>query len=80
MARLFIALALAFCTLWNVNAQSSRSGINLSVWPGLSTQRLDTIRGNTLLNIGLNSRMNRLSGIGVNVLGATTKGVSILYE
>ena len=73
MIRILIALSLAFFSLLNANAQSSRSGINLSIWPGLSTQRTDTIRGNTLLNIGLNSRMNRLNGIGVNVLGATTK-------
>ena len=73
MIRILIALSLAFFSLWNANAQSSRSGINLSIWPSLSTQRTDTIRGNTLLNIGLNSRMNRLNGIGVNVLGATTK-------
>ena len=73
MIRLVITLTLAFFSIWNASAQTSRSGINLSIWPSLSTQRLDTIHGNTLLNIGLNSRMNRLSGIGVNVLGATTK-------
>ena len=72
MIRLLITLTLAFFTIWNASAQTSRTGINLSIWPSLSTQRLDTIRGNTLLNIGLNSRMNRLKGIGVNVLGATT--------
>lgn len=73
MIRILITLTLAFFSIWNASAQSLRSGINLSIWPNLSTQRLDTIHGNTLLNIGLNSRMNRLSGIGVNVLGATTK-------
>jgi len=69
---LFSLAFLCLCTM-NINAQSTGlGGINLSLWPGLSTQRLDTIRGKTLLNIGLNSRMNRLNGIGINVLGATT--------
>jgi len=58
--------------LWYHPTQLSAQAINLSLWPNISTQRLDTLRGHTLLNIGLNSRMNKLSGIGANVLGATT--------
>lgn len=47
-------------------------GINLSLWPGIATQRLDTVNGKTFLNIGIASKMNQLTGIGINVLGSTT--------
>lgn len=44
-------------------------GINLSLWKNISTQRADTV-GSTCFNLGLFSSMNRLNGVGVNVLGA----------
>ncbi|MBR1941789.1 MAG: hypothetical protein IJ845_10775 [Bacteroidaceae bacterium] len=54
-------------------AQSSGiGGINLSLWPGIATQGVDTVSGKPLLNLGVNSKMNQLTGIGVNVLGSTT--------
>ena len=37
----------------------------------LSTQRTDTV-GSTFFNLGIFSAMNRLNGLGVNVLGAVT--------
>ncbi len=43
-------------------------GINLSLWKNVATQRTDTI-GSTCLNLGLFSSMNRLNGLGLNVLG-----------
>lgn len=49
-----------------------RTGINLSLWKNVATQRSDTV-GTTWLNIGLCSDMNRLDGIGVNVLGSSVR-------
>ena len=43
-------------------------GINLSLWKSLSTQRTDTV-GSTCFNLGIFSSMNRLDGLGINVLG-----------
>jgi len=46
-------------------------GVNLSLWKNVATQRTDTV-GSTLLNVGIFSSMNRLNGLGVNVLGGVT--------
>ncbi len=51
-----------------VSAQNG-AGINLSLWKDISTQRFDTTK-TTYLNIGILSTMNRLNGIGVNVIGS----------
>ena len=48
-----------------------RTKINLSLWKNLATQRTDTV-GNTAFNLGVFSAMNRLNGLGVNVLAAVT--------
>lgn len=48
------------------------AGVNLSLWKNIATQRNDTV-GRTILNIGLFSAMNRLTGVGVNAIGAVTK-------
>ena len=52
-------------------ARKERAGINLSLWKNLATQRTDTV-GSTFLNLGIFSAMNRLNGLGVNVLGSVT--------
>ncbi|WP_418697482.1 LA_2272 family surface repeat-containing protein [Bacteroides sp.] len=44
-------------------------GINLSLWKNIATQRTDTV-GSTCFNLGLFSAMNRLDGLGINILGA----------
>ncbi|MCD8091820.1 MAG: hypothetical protein LUF01_02910 [Bacteroides sp.] len=44
-------------------------GINLSLWKDISTQRTDTV-GSTCFNLGIFSAMNRLNGVGINILGA----------
>ena len=53
------------------SARKEKNGINLSLWKNLSTQRTDTV-GSTFFNLGIFSAMNRLNGLGVNVLGAVT--------
>ena len=53
------------------SARKEKTGINLSLWKNLSTQRTDTV-GSTFFNLGIFSAMNRLNGLGVNVLGAVT--------
>lgn len=44
-------------------------GVNISLWKNISTQRTDTL-GSTCFNLGIFSAMNRLDGIGINILGA----------
>lgn len=44
-------------------------GVNISLWKNISTQRTDTV-GSTCFNLGLFSAMNRLDGLGMNILGA----------
>ncbi len=48
------------------------TGICLSLWKNLSTQRNDTTR-NTCVNLGAFSSLNRLNGIGVNVVGTVVR-------
>lgn len=66
-------LFLLLLSAGSVQAQSdkrqNRTGINLSLWKNLATQRTDMV-GSTFLNIGAFSALNRLNGPGVNVLGA----------
>lgn len=47
-------------------------GINLSLWKGVSTQTADSI-GSTLLNAGIFSFQNNLTGLGINLLGSVTR-------
>ena len=47
-------------------------GINLSLWKRISTQPNDST-GSTLLNIGLFSSLNNLSGLGINAIGSITR-------
>ena len=44
-------------------------GVNLSLWKNMSTQQTDTV-GSTCFNLGLFSSMNRLNGVGINLLGS----------
>lgn len=50
--------------------EKTAAGVNLSLWKNVATQRSDTLN-HTFLNVGLLSSMNRLNGIGVNILGGT---------
>ncbi|WP_294629743.1 hypothetical protein [uncultured Bacteroides sp.] len=54
-------------------AQNRSAGINLSVWKGICTQPHDSTQ-TTYVNIGLLSTLNRLNGVGVNVLGSVVHG------
>ncbi|MCD8292989.1 MAG: hypothetical protein LUC23_04420 [Prevotellaceae bacterium] len=67
--RYCLSLVLAFLSMLIKEGEASAQGVNLSLWKGVATQRTDTV-GGTTLNIGLFSAMNRLNGVGVNVLGA----------
>ena len=46
-------------------------GVNISLWKNISTQRTDTV-GSTCFNLGVFSSMNRLNGLGMNILGSVT--------
>lgn len=78
-SRLQILTLLFLLTVGTLFAQNKgttiagkRPGINLSLWKGISTQRTDTV-GNTFLNMGILSTMNRLNGLGVNVIGSVVR-------
>lgn len=51
---------------------SEKTGIDLSLWHNISTQPNDST-SSTLLNLGIISKMNKLYGVGLNVLGGVTK-------
>ena len=53
-------------------AQNRSAGINLSIWKGISTQPLDSTQ-TSYINIGIQSSMNRLNGVGVNILGGVVR-------
>ena len=48
-----------------------KTGIDLSLWHNISTQRNDST-GSTMLNLGITSKVHNLYGVGVNVLGSVT--------
>lgn len=64
MKRIILISLLALCQQFFY----AGNPINLSLWKGVSTQRPDST-GFTSFNLGILSSMNRLNGIGVNVLG-----------
>lgn len=56
----------------SLTAQNKSGGINLSVWKNVSTQPVDSAQ-TTYFNLGLASYMNRLNGLGINVLVGTVR-------
>lgn len=56
----------------SVSGQPKHSGINLSLWKGVATQRMDSTQS-TWFNLGLLSEMNAMSGVSVNVLSGITR-------
>lgn len=79
MKRIFSLICLSLLAAGTVHAgagkqpsaHKEKTGINLSLWKNIATQRTDTV-GSTFFNLGVFSAMNRLNGVGVNVLGAVT--------
>ena len=77
MKRIFSLICLSLLSAGTVHAQvnkqqpirKEKTGINLSLWRNIATQRTDTV-GSTFFNLGIFSAMNRLNGLGVNALGA----------
>ena len=54
-------------------AQNKSAGINISIWKDICTQPHDSTQ-TTYVNIGLLSTLNRLNGVGINVLGSVVHG------
>lgn len=69
MRKLFLPLAMLIMASGMLPAQNKSAGINLSIWKGVSTQPLDSLQ-TTYFNIGIQSSMNRMNGLGINVLGS----------
>ncbi|MEG1865709.1 MAG: hypothetical protein RR331_02390 [Bacteroides sp.] len=71
---LMASALLALATL--LPAQNKSAGIHLSLWKKVGTQRIDTLQ-TTYFNLGFQSTMNRLNGVGVNILpGAVHKNMN----
>lgn len=66
--RLFILAVVCMTALYSFS-QNKSAGINLSIWKGASTQPLES-KQTTYFNLGLFSAMNRLNGVGVNVMAS----------
>lgn len=58
-------LMVALCA----SAQNKSAGINLSLWTTMGTQPIDSTQ-TTYLNLGIVSKMNKLHGVGLNVLAS----------
>lgn len=69
MRKLFLPLAMLIMASGMLPAQNKSAGINLSIWKGVSTQPLDSLQ-TAYFNIGIQSSMNRMNGLGINVLGS----------
>lgn len=70
---IFVSLLLAGTTFaQHHHSHPTPIGINLSLWKNIATQRTDTLHS-TWLNLGIHSEMNRLNGLGINVLGSVIK-------
>ena len=74
IALLMVAGTLSAQTTDNKSTETTKKnrepvGINLSLWKNMSTQQTDTV-GSTCFNLGLFSSMNRLNGVGINLLGS----------
>ncbi|MGP1538857.1 LA_2272 family surface repeat-containing protein [Bacteroides pyogenes] len=55
-----------------LSAQNKRAGINLSLWKDISTQPVDSTQ-TSYLNLGVLTNMNRLKGMGINILGSVVQ-------
>lgn len=51
----------------SLSGQNKSAGINLSLWKKVATQPMDSTQ-TTWFNLGLQSTMNRLNGVGINIL------------
>ena len=74
IALLMVAGTLSAQTTDNKSTETTKKnrepvGVNLSLWKNMSTQQTDTV-GSTCFNLGLFSSMNRLNGVGINLLGS----------
>lgn len=55
-----------------LSAQNKSAGINLSLWKDISTQPVDSTQ-TSYLNLGVLTNMNRLKGMGINILGSVVQ-------
>ncbi len=62
-----VTAAVLLTAVFGLTAQNKSAGINLSIWKGVATQPLDSTQ-TTYFNLGFASTMNRLNGLGVNIL------------
>ncbi|MCD8165819.1 MAG: hypothetical protein LUE93_06665 [Bacteroides sp.] len=75
-----LLLILLFTFTFSIKAQNKSAGIDLSLWNKLATQPAEDGQ-TTWLNIGFGSRMNRLHGVGLNIISGAVnqdmKGIQL---
>ena len=63
-----------------VLGQNKSAGVNLSLWNKIATQPLNN-KQKTFLNLGVQSKQNRLQGLSINLIGSSTldsaKGIQL---
>ncbi len=67
-----VTAAVILTAVLGISAQNKSGGINLSVWDKVCTQPLDSAQ-TTYFNLGIATRMNRLNGVGLNILAGATQ-------
>lgn len=72
MRKIVIFAAALFVAAATLSAQNKSAGINLSLWKNVATQPLDSTQ-TSWFNLGLQSTMNRLNGVGINVLAGVAR-------
>lgn len=72
MKKIIVIAAAFFTAAVTLSAQNKSAGINLSLWKNVATQPLDSTQ-TSWFNLGLQSTMNRLNGVGFNVLAGVVR-------
>lgn len=72
MKKKHLLLAATLAVAVGISAQNKSAGINLSLWKKTATQPLDSLQ-TTYVNLGFQSTMNRLNGVGLNLLASVVQ-------
>ena len=72
MKKIICITAALLIAVANLLGQNKSAGINLSIWKNVATQPLDSTQS-TWFNLGLQSTVNRLNGVGINVLAGVAR-------
>lgn len=72
MKKILFIVTILLITAANLSGQNKSAGINLSLWKRVATQPIDSTQ-TTWLNLGIQTTMNRLNGVGINILAGVVQ-------